>query len=142
MRGLLRGVMAVGLLAGGGLGAGCTDQRPETGAFKTPIQDKYQPPEAEAREPLGGDERLRHPDQERWTAGDEHPERAGGTVAPSTVVGTEEMGTGGAGIGQALDELGLGLAESYQAEPAQGGAGQSGQAAEPRPQQAPSPEDR
>jgi hypothetical protein len=43
-----------GLLVGGLLAGGCTrDEREGTGAFRTPIQDKYQPPEAGAANTRG-----------------------------------------------------------------------------------------
>jgi hypothetical protein len=59
----------------------CTDQRPETGAYNTPIQDKYQPPKAEAAEPLG-EEWMTHPSEE----GNEQERGLGGS-APDTQAG-------------------------------------------------------
>lgn len=66
MKGLLQGLVMAGIFAGGALAVSCTEQRPETGTFDTPIQDKYQPPEAEAAEPL--------PSREEWM---EHPSSEG-----------------------------------------------------------------
>lgn len=73
MKNLLRGMVAGGLLTGGALAMSCRDERPETGTYNTPIQDKYQPPEAEAREPLG-EEWMNHPSDEP----DEQDRRLGG----------------------------------------------------------------
>lgn len=52
------------------------DERPEYDVFETPLQDKYQPHEAEAAEMLG-DERMLHPTREE---GERGQVGAGGSV--------------------------------------------------------------
>lgn len=131
MKGLLRGMVAVGLLAGGLLSVGCGKE--QTGPnVQTPITQKYQPPEAKAGQ-QAGDQRKSHPtadDEERWRERSGHSQTAegnlplgGGTTAPGSLRTPEEgQGIGGSGTERPREGLGLGLAESYQAPEGQGGA--------------------
>jgi hypothetical protein len=70
MKGWLRGVVAVGVLAGGVLGVGCkpADMGPRTDANKSPVQEKYQAPSADEAQPLG-DQRMQHPEQQQKQQG-------------------------------------------------------------------------
>jgi hypothetical protein len=147
MKGLLRGLVAVGLLAGAGLVAGCeVEGNTSQDAMKSPIQEKYQPPSADEAQPLGDPEKThpnREQDQEAANLGGSHSlsrgrsePLGGGTTAPNDALqGNEDMAMGGSGpVAQPQEGLGLGLADSYKAAPAQGGSGQQGQALPPQPQ--------
>lgn len=89
MKGLLRGMWAMGLLAGGVLGAGCgkPDMGPQTDTHKTPIQQKYQAPTADEANPPGD---PRKNDTTR-SAGDEPRDSAS--------LGSPKAGEAGPGIG-------------------------------------------
>jgi len=151
MKGLLRGLVAVGLLAGGGLVAGCSVDGGNTSddANKSPIQEKYQTSSADEAQPLT-DPRKTHPareqDQEAGNLGgiqalneQSKAPLGGGTTAPSAAQpGHEEEAYGGSGHTlEPADGLGLGLADSYKVAPAQGGAGQQ---QEPAPQDSAAPQ--
>jgi len=141
MKGLLRGLVAVGLLAGAGLVAGCKVEGNMSGdGHKSPIQEKYQANSADEAQPLG-DPRKTHParemDQEAGNLGgiqslNEQREAplGGGTAAPN-----DQPAYGGSGATlQPLDGPAVGLADSYKVESAQGGSGQ------PQPQQNQAPQ--
>ncbi len=141
MKGLLRGLVAVGLLAGAGLAAGCkVEGNLSEDGHKSPIQEKYQSSSADEAQPLT-DPRMTHParemDQEAGNLGgtqalneQRKDPLGGGTTAPNEATpGNEGPAYGGSGHTAAPAEgLGLGLADSYQVAPAQGGAGQQEQA--------------
>ncbi|HEX8700053.1 MAG TPA: hypothetical protein VF815_14510 [Myxococcaceae bacterium] len=144
MKGLLRGLVAVGLLAGAGLAAGCkVEGNLSDDGHKSPIQEKYQPPSADEAQPLT-DPRMTHParemDQEAGNLGGTQSMNeqrkdplGGGTTAPSMHgLGEEQEAYGGSGHTlEPAEGLGLGLADSYKVAPAQGGSGQQ----TPQPQQ-------
>ncbi|MDY7227554.1 hypothetical protein [Hyalangium rubrum] len=134
MKGLLRGMVAVGLLAGGVLGVGCGDMGQSEGSnTQTPINQANKSPAAEASRPAGaqlpqapGDtedtwrERPGHsqtpklfsedlPGQEREVS------MGGGTAAPAQQEPPVSPAYGGSGTTELpREELGLGLADSYQ----------------------------
>ncbi|HZI16589.1 MAG TPA: hypothetical protein VE153_39860 [Myxococcus sp.] len=132
---------AVGLLAGsalvvagcGGSGNKSGEGERETGAFRTPTQERQQPPSDDEAKPLAR-ERPSHPatgDQE--SAGGNLPRGTplgGGTAGPNASMRQEAAGLlprGGMGTG-----LGANLADVYQApqpqgDTATGGAGTEGQ---------------
>lgn len=128
----------VGLLAGAALvAAGCGSGNEggeggrETGAFRTPIQEKQQPSADSEAEPLAR-ERPSHPSADSQKAPGGSLSRGtplgGGTTAPNTAKRHEAAGALPAGYGTGL---GTSLADAYQApEPqgdtATGGAGTAG----------------
>jgi hypothetical protein len=140
MKGLLRGLVAVGLLAGAGLVAGCVSEGNRSDdANKSPIQEKYQPPAADEAQPLTDPRKTapaRDTDQEAGNLGgtqsmneQRREPLGGGTTAPIERRGQEEEAYGGSGRTlEPADGLGLGLADSYKVAPAQGGSGQQDQA--------------
>jgi hypothetical protein len=145
MKGSWQRWTAAGLLLGGLLGAGgciTKDDSEDTGPFRTPLQDKYQSPAAGAASNVGTGGSGGHPSpqpDEQATKG----QTGGGTLAPhdSRLLGEGQGGSGrdsfqdGMGVG-----LGAGLAESYDAAPAQGvdpameGAGRQPQLNSDKPQ--------
>ncbi|HLM44442.1 MAG TPA: hypothetical protein VK458_11275 [Myxococcaceae bacterium] len=130
MKGLLRGLVAVGLLAG----AGCrVEGNLSEDGHKSPIQEKYQANSSDEAQPLS-DPRKTHParemDQEAGNLGGTHSLNeqreaplGGGTSAPN-----DQPAYGGSGTTlEPLDGPAVGLADSYKVNPAQGGSGQQPQ---------------
>jgi hypothetical protein len=135
----------VGLLAGGALvvaGCGSGNESGEggrdTGAFRTPLQDRQQPPSRDEAQPLAAD-RPSHPAQADQDAPAGNLPRGGplggGTAGPNTAFRYAPTGdVRGLGTG-----LGTSLADAYQAPEPQGdtatggagAAGTSGQGASP-----------
>ncbi|HLL05455.1 MAG TPA: hypothetical protein VK539_33105 [Myxococcaceae bacterium] len=129
MKGLLRGLVAVGLLAGAGLAAGCKVEGNMSGdGHKSPIQEKYQSSSADEAQPLT-DPRTTHPsremDQEAGNLGGTHSMNeqreaplGGGTTAPNEATpGNEGPAYGGSGTTlEPLDGPAVGLADSYKVE--------------------------
>jgi hypothetical protein len=134
MKGLLRGLMTVGLIGSGVLGASC-DKGPGIDTSKTPTHERYQPSRADEASPPR-DERMEHPADDaegEWRQRSGHqqtsrrldeppPPMGGGTTAPSEMRVPEAQGIGGSGEQPGRADLGLGLADSYKAAPAQGGS--------------------
>lgn len=129
MKGLLRGLVAVGLLAGAGLAAGCkVEGNLSEDGHKSPIQEKYQSSAADEAQPLT-DPRTTHPardmDQEAGNLGgtqalnEQRKEPlGGGTTAPNEATpGNEQPAYGGSGTTlEPLDGPAVGLADSYKVQ--------------------------
>lgn len=121
-----------GLLAGSLVAGGCItrDDSEDTGAFRTPIQDKYQSPAAGAASNTGtGGSGGGHPSPQPDEQSSED-RQGGGTAAPRSLTEKQPLGEGMGGSGRAGDGtqvlgaqgLGTGLAESYDAAPPPPGA--------------------
>jgi hypothetical protein len=112
MKGLLRGMVAVGLLAGGAMGLGCSPEMgPRADTSKTPTHTRYQTPETQEAQPIG-EGPISRPSTE-GNASNPRATRGQGGVSPYAIPDTE-------GLGRALNPV-------DQAAPAQEGFGGAGQ---------------
>jgi hypothetical protein len=121
MKGLLRGMVAVGLLAGGVMGLGCSpDKGPRTDTSKSPVQTKYQTPETQEAQPVG-EGPISRPTTEDEPSGNDQASSAQGGSRPHDMPAAK-------GLGRGMDQYG----ETAPAQEGFGGAGQETGATSPQ----------